>query len=208
MGRLAVGRGAAVRAEAPPHCRSRRVAGTSRGRRYGAGAVPARHGGARRPAVLGRRSRTDPPQPAWARLPEADAPANPRGVRRQCALRARDRACARAGSTPESGRAAPGSGEPAAAREGAPGGAARAGVRGGCGGVGARAADAAVDRGRALGSDALPLVAPAIEADVVGTDGIGVWFLHPLYGASVYELAAPRRREIHARLASLSVDVE
>jgi DNA-binding CsgD family transcriptional regulator len=60
----------------------------------------------------------------------------------------------------------------------------------------------------ALDADAATALAPAVAAEIVWTDGTAVWFAHPLFAASVYELAAPRHREIHARLAGLVADVE
>ena len=62
--------------------------------------------------------------------------------------------------------------------------------------------------GAALSSDPVPVLEPAIAAEIVETDGTAVWFAHPLFTASVYALAAPRRAELHARLASLAGDVE
>jgi DNA-binding CsgD family transcriptional regulator len=59
-----------------------------------------------------------------------------------------------------------------------------------------------------LGADVLPILEPAVRADIVRTDGTAVWFAHPLFAASVYELAARRRRQIHTRLAAVVDDVE
>jgi DNA-binding CsgD family transcriptional regulator len=60
----------------------------------------------------------------------------------------------------------------------------------------------------ALEQDVPALLRPAIDADVVEIDGDDVRFSHPLFAAAVYERAAPRRRELHARLAEVVVDLE
>ena len=62
--------------------------------------------------------------------------------------------------------------------------------------------------GAAVGSDALPLLEPAVDAEIVRTDGEAIRFAHPLFAASVYALAAPQRGEIHARLAPVVGDIE
>lgn len=60
----------------------------------------------------------------------------------------------------------------------------------------------------AVGADPLPLLAPAVAAEVVRTHGESVSFANPLFAASIYALAAPRRRDIHARLAAVVTDPE
>ena len=63
--------------------------------------------------------------------------------------------------------------------------------------------------GAALGLDAGPLLAPAIEANIVAVDGEHVRFLHPLFASAILGRVPPvRRREIHRRLAPLVGDLE
>jgi DNA-binding CsgD family transcriptional regulator len=62
--------------------------------------------------------------------------------------------------------------------------------------------------GRALDADARPAFQPAVDAEIVQTDDMAVRFSHPLFAASVYELAGQRHAEIHARLAQVVDDVE
>jgi DNA-binding CsgD family transcriptional regulator len=62
--------------------------------------------------------------------------------------------------------------------------------------------------GAAMGSDPVPLLEPAVAAGVLAVDGDDVRFAHPIFAAVVYELAALRRRELHARLAELVDDPE
>ena len=61
----------------------------------------------------------------------------------------------------------------------------------------------------ALGADPLPLLEPAFRERVVLADGDQLRFVHPLFGASVHELATSAdRREVHRVLAELVADPE
>ena len=60
----------------------------------------------------------------------------------------------------------------------------------------------------ALGRDAAPSLTVAVDAHVVDVGGPDVRFANPLYAAAVYDLAAPRRAGLHARLAEVVTDPE
>ncbi len=61
----------------------------------------------------------------------------------------------------------------------------------------------------ALGREPIRDLEPAIEAHVADVEGEGIRFVHPFYGAAVYELAtATERRGVHRRLAQVVTDAE
>jgi DNA-binding NarL/FixJ family response regulator len=60
----------------------------------------------------------------------------------------------------------------------------------------------------ALGVDVRPARVAAARDDIARTDGNDVRFAHPLFAAATYELAAPRRHTLHARLAAIASDPE
>ena len=62
--------------------------------------------------------------------------------------------------------------------------------------------------GVALGEDARAALEPALASGVLEIDADEVRFAHPLFSAEVYERAALRRRDLHARLAAVIQDPE
>jgi DNA-binding NarL/FixJ family response regulator len=62
--------------------------------------------------------------------------------------------------------------------------------------------------GDALGTDAAPLLEPAVSANVAEVDGGSVRFAHPLFAAAVSEITSARQRTLHARLAEVVADEE
>lgn len=62
--------------------------------------------------------------------------------------------------------------------------------------------------GAALADDPRASLEPAVASGVVEIDGEEVRFAHPLFAAEVYERAALRRKDLHARLAVVVEDPE
>lgn len=63
--------------------------------------------------------------------------------------------------------------------------------------------------GEIVEADALPILAPALEADVAALEGDHIRFAHPLLASSAYESArGDRRRDLHRRLAHVARDPE